>query len=145
MSIEIVWRQMISRCYDPENPKYPRYGARGIRVCDRWICRRLFIEDMGEKPDGMSLNRIDNDGDYTPENCEWATSMAQAQNRSSNRSLTFNGESHCITEWSRMVGIGRKTISKRLESGWTVEQALTTPVSKSKKPSEMKYEDRYLR
>ena len=145
MSSVTAWGQMISRCYDPKHPKYPRYGGRGIRVCDRWICRRLFIEDMGERPKGKSLDRIDNNGDYCPENCKWSSDVEQAHNRENNRNLTLNGESHCITEWSRITGIGRKTISKRLDSGWTISQALSTPVSKSRKPSEMRYEDRYIR
>lgn len=145
MSSNTVWMQMMSRCYDPNHPKYERYGGRGIRVCDRWICRRLFIEDMGERPDGKSLNRINNDGNYEPSNCEWADATQQAQNRSSNRNIEFNGESHCITQWERITGIHRKTIAKRLESGWPVEKALTIPASRSRKPSEAKCEDRYIR
>jgi hypothetical protein len=145
MSAITAWGQMIARCYDPEHPKYPRYGGRGIRVCDRWICRRLFLEDMGDRPEGNSLNRINNDGDYCPENCEWASYTDQAQNRHDNRNLAFNGQTACITEWSRKTGIKRKTIEKRLQSGWTIEQALTTPVSKSQKITERRYEDRYVR
>lgn len=76
----------------------------------------------------MTLNRIDNDGPYSPENCEWATYENQAKNRRDNRRLTMNGETHCITEWSRITGIRRETIRKRLSIGWTVEQALTLPI-----------------
>ncbi len=71
MSSNTAWGQMMSRCYDPAHPKYERYGGRGIRVCDRWICRRLFLEDMGERPAGMSLIRNSHEVDYCPENCQW--------------------------------------------------------------------------
>lgn len=132
MSSRTAWGQMIARCYDPENPKYKNYGARGIRVCDRWICYRLFLEDMGPRPDGKTLNRIDNDGNYDPGNCEWATYREQAQNRSDNCNITFNGETLCLTEWERRTGIYRKTIEKRLLLGWSIEDCLTKPVRKRK-------------
>jgi hypothetical protein len=145
MSSHTAWGQMIARCYDPKNPKYPSYGGRGIKVCDRWICRRLFVEDMGERPDGKTLNRINNDGDYSPENCEWATYSDQAQNRRDNRNITFNGETKCATEWERITGIKRKTLCKRLDYGWTVEKALTYPVSKSNRSLDNTHEDNYIR
>ena len=140
-----AWNQMISRCYDPQHRKYASYGGRGIRVCDRWLCRRLFLEDMGERPAGKTLNRIDNNGNYTPKNCEWATYTEQAQNMRSNREITHDGRTLCISEWARVTGIYRKTIAKRLSNGWTVSQALTTPVSKSQKPTEKPHDDRYVR
>lgn len=100
---------------------------------------------MGPRPNGKTLNRIDNDGNYCPENCEWATHVEQAQNKSDNRNIYFAGKTMCITAWERETGIYRKTIAKRLENGWTVEQALTTPVSRSQKPSDKRHEDRYIR
>ena len=118
---------MIARCYDPENHKYGSYGARGIRVCDRWICFRLFAEDVGNRPDGMTLNRIDNDGDYSPENCEWATYETQAQNRRDNSNLTFNGQTLCITEWARRLGVSREALRNRIQRGWSVEDAICRP------------------
>lgn len=133
MSSKTAWGQMISRCYDPNNHKYKSYGGRGIRVCDRWICRRLFIEDMGERPDGMTLNRIDNDGDYSPENCEWATYKEQSQNRRDNRRITFEGKTQCLTEWARQYGLNRTTLRRRLDSGWIIENALKTPITDSRK------------
>ena len=131
MSSRTAWGQMLARCYDPKNHKYSRYGGRGIRVCDRWICFRLFLEDMGERPKDMTLNRIDNDGDYSPENCEWATHKQQAQNRSGNRLLTFKEKTMCISQWAREVGMSRESISNRLKNGWSIEDALT--VSKGEK------------
>lgn len=132
MSSRTAWGQMIARCYDPKNHKYKSYGARGIRVCDRWICYRLFMEDMGERPQGKTLDRINNDGDYSPDNCRWATYSDQSQNRRDNNNITFNGQTKCLTEWERITGIYRKTIHKRLNSGWSIEDALTRPVQKSK-------------
>lgn len=129
MSLRTAWGQMIARCYDPEHHKYASYGARGIRVCDRWICFRLFAEDMGERPEGMTLNRIDNDGNYSPENCEWASHTEQNQNRRDNRNITFQGETLCVTEWARRLGMRRETLRKRLDLGWTVEQSMM-PVQK---------------
>ena len=128
MSLRTAWSQMISRCYDPDHIKYKNYGARGIRVCDRWICFRLFAEDMGSRPEGKTLNRKDNDGHYCPENCEWATPVEQAQNRTTNVKLTHDGKTLCVAEWSRTLGIPREALRNRLYRGWSVEEALTRPV-----------------
>jgi hypothetical protein len=133
MSAVTAWGQMIARCYDPQHHKYPRYGGRGIRVCDRWICRRLFVEDMGARPQNKTLNRIDNDGDYCPENCEWASYEIQSRNMSGNRLITYGGETKCVTDWAKLLGVSRRTLSKRFEQGWTVEAAFTVPVSASNK------------
>ena len=133
MSAKTAWGQMIARCYDPNHHKYASYGGRGIRVCDRWICRRLFLEDMGERPDGMTLNRIDNDGHYSPDNCEWASHTTQNQNRRDNRRITFNGQTKCLTEWASIYGLNRTTLRKRLDSGWSVELAITTPLTHERK------------
>ena len=127
MSTRTAWQQMIARCSAPENHRYGSYGARGIRVCDRWSCFRLFAEDVGNRPDGMTLNRIDNDGDYSPENCEWATYETQAQNRRDNSNLTFNGQTLCITEWARRLGVSREALRNRIQRGWSVEDAICRP------------------
>ena len=129
MSARTAWGQMIARCYDPTHPKYHRYGGRGIRVCDRWICRRLFLDDMGERPIGKTLNRVDNDGDYSPENCAWSSYDEQNQNRADNRNIEFGGETKCLTEWAKIFGLNRTTVRRRLDYGWTVEKALKTPPS----------------
>lgn len=130
MSLRTAWSQMIARCYDPKHHKFARYGARGIRVCDRWICYRLFAEDMGERPKGMTLNRINNDGNYSPDNCEWADATTQSQNRHDNRIVVYMGEALCITEWARSLGIRRETLRKRLDLGWDVERAFSEPLRK---------------
>lgn len=132
MSTRTAWQQMIARCYDPENYKYPSYGGRGIRVCDRWICFKLFAKDVGQRPDGMTLNRIDNDGPYSPENCEWATYYEQNQNRRDNNRVTFNGETHCVTEWARRLGVTREALRNRLSRGWSIDDAMTRPFRSGK-------------
>lgn len=120
---------MIARCYHPSCHKYPRYGGRGIKVCERWKSSyENFLSDMGERPEGCSLDRINNDGDYCPENCRWATARQQNRNRSDNRLLTINGETKTLPEWADAAGISRSTFKRRLEHGWTPEEALSTPL-----------------
>ena len=145
MSVRTAWGQMISGCFDPAHPKYPRYGGRGIRVCDRWLIMKYFIEDMGPRPHGMTISRIDNDGDYCPENCEWATTWQQALNRSDNRKLTHKGETKCLAEWARTTGIKRETISRRLQRGWPLDKALTHDPSESNTNARFHDENSYVR
>lgn len=120
---------MRARCLTPTCRDYPDYGGRGIKVCGGWSSFLSFLADMGEAPAGMTLNRIDNDGDYAPENCEWATPMQQANNRRSSTRVVFQGRTQTVMQWSREMGINRRTISARLRLGWPVERALTQPPS----------------
>ncbi len=124
-----VWRAMIQRCEKPTSAMYPHYGGRGIAVCERWRDSVVnFVSDMGRRPtDKHSLDRINNDGPYSPENCRWATVEEQIANTSVARLLTFNGETMTISGWSRRTGLGRFTIAQRLDRGWTVERALSAP------------------
>ncbi len=119
---------MIQRCENPNNPKYPRYGGRGILVCDKWHRFEEFFKDMGLKPEGKTIGRIDNDGHYEPANCEWQTDEEQARNRSNNRIVEFNGEKHLLVEWSEKMGIPHGALRQRLHRGWSVERALTEPL-----------------
>lgn len=114
----MVWKGIFSRCYNPTTKGYHRYGGRGIKVCERWRSFINFLDDMGERPEGMTLDRINNDGDYEPGNCRWATYQQQAQNKSTNVNITINGETHCLAEWSRRSGISDSVLRKRLNDGW---------------------------
>jgi hypothetical protein len=131
-----VYDTMLQRCYNPARSTYARYGGRGIVVCDRWRTSfRNFLADMGLRPSPTStLDRIDNDGAYSPENCRWADRRTQARNRSSNRLLEFQGVTRTLAEWSEITGLGRCTIAERIDaSGWDVAAALTTPVLRQRR------------
>lgn len=123
-----VWQAMKDRCYNTQNRHYRNYGARGITVSDRWLeSFNNFFEDMGERPfDGATLERVDNSKGYSKDNCKWATRHAQMANTRVSRLLTYNGETKCLTEWARGIGVDPKTLYYRLKQGWTLEKALTT-------------------
>ena len=125
-----LWLSMISRCHYSRNQAYPGYGGRGIVVCERWRTSfGNFLSDMGRRPSPQhSLDRFpDNNGNYEPGNVRWATRIEQAGNTRSTRHLTFRGETLCMSEWGRRLGLGFRLISSRLQKGWTVERALSTP------------------
>ncbi len=123
-----IWRGMKSRCNSPNNKSYPRYGGRGIKVCERWGDILNFIKDMHPRTSlKHSIDRIDNDGDYTPENCRWATWEEQNRNSRSNVNITFGGKTMCRAEWSREVGISYKCLVYRL-SRWPLKKAMTQKV-----------------
>lgn len=126
----VSWRGMIQRCEDENCPIYLYYGGRGIRVCDRWRHSfELFLSDVGRKPTrNLTLERIDNNKDYEPGNCRWATRKDQARNTRSNRLLTCNGETKTLAEWAERLGCCHGTIHYRLIRGWSVQSAVTTPV-----------------
>jgi len=120
------WAAMLYRCQDPNNGYY---GGRGIAVCDRWReSFENFYADMGDKPEGLSLDRIDNDGNYEPGNCRWATRTEQCNNQRSNRMLVLDGRSQTLAEWSKELGVNVSAIRRRLIRGWSIKDALTTPV-----------------
>lgn len=124
-----VWCQMRARCQDPDNPAYHRYGGRGITVCERWERFDLFLSDMGDKPaPGLTIDRMDNDGPYSPDNCRWATRTEQARNRRSTVLVEFDGQSLTLSEWSKQLGIDRALLHARIHQlGWPIRKALTTP------------------
>lgn len=125
-----AWRQMRSRCYDSNMNGYENYGGRGISVCDRWIDSfENFLADMGRKPSPKhSLDRINNDGNYEPSNCRWASKLEQDNNRRTNRFLELNGKRMTLAQWARSLNINVVSLSSRLRKGWSVEKALTTPI-----------------
>lgn len=110
------WKSMHDRCLLESHKSYDRYST--VKICDRWLHSfDSFYADMGERPKGKTLDRIDNEGDYTPENCRWATSRQQARNRRGNRKISYNGKTLTIAEWSDVIGVKATTISKRISSG----------------------------
>lgn len=122
---------MKQRCYNRAYTQYKDYGMRGIKVCDRWLGPEgftNFLKDMGARPDGCSLDRIDNNGGYSPENCKWSTRTEQANNTRSNHLLEYNGEKHTISEWSRIKSFPPFLLYNRIMiNAWTPEKALNTP------------------
>lgn len=119
-----AWVNMRLRCLKPSDKVYYRYGGRGIKICKRWMKYKNSIKDMGPCPEGLSLERIDNDRHYTKKNCCWASKKAQCNNRSTNRKITFKGETHNIGEWTRILGVGKNTIRRRLEKGHPIDTPL---------------------
>ena len=121
---------MKGRCTNPNYPHYPNYGGRGILVCDRWLeSFENFLKDMGEAPVEMSLDRIDNDGDYSPENCRWATRSEQQNNKRNTQMLTAFGKTQSIKDWSAEMGLTVQLIRNRIKlHQWPVEKALTSPL-----------------
>ncbi len=119
---------MRDRCNNPNNRAFKNYGARGIKVCPRWNDYRNFIRDMGPKPSPKhTIERKDVNGDYTPENCVWATHAEQNRNRRSTKFLTYKGETLTHTEWSKRVGLSKNTIGRRRAAGWSVDDILSLP------------------
>lgn len=123
-SIYRLWSMMLDRCRNPQNKRYARYGGRGITVCELWYNFENFYDDMGERPVGKTLNRINNDGPYSPDNCEWASLKTQARNKSTNKLLTHEGKTQSLAAWAEELGIKRQTLSTRLYRGWSVRSAL---------------------
>lgn len=125
-----IWNNMIQRCTNANIPNYKDYGGRGIKVCDQWLNSfEAFLEDMGEKPEGLTLERIDNSKGYEPDNCRWATRTEQARNRRSNRMLTWAGKTQCVTAWAEELGLPKTTMMARLRCGWSTKRIFTTPAS----------------
>lgn len=127
------WQSMKARCLRPTAHAYERYGGRGISICAAWIDSfETFLHDMGERPPNTSLDRIDVNGHYEPNNCRWASRKQQTANQrvASNATLIeFNGETQRVAEWARRFQIDDATLRYRLSNGWPVEAALTTPPS----------------
>lgn len=134
------WAGMLKRCRDKANNRYKRYGGRGITVCQSWQTFDNFLADMGERPDGMSIDRIDNDGHYSCGTCEecirlgrtfngqWIPRSDQQKKTSKTIYLTVNGVEKCVSDWCKLYNIQRTTLHARLKAGWDAERAVTTPV-----------------
>jgi len=122
-----VWRTWIgmhNRCYRPSKDRYPQYGGRGIKVCERWHLFENFYEDMGDSPDGMSIERIEVDGDYCKENCKWATPMEQGANKTNTIMVSLHGKLYPFAALVKLSGIKQATAYARIKTyGWTGERA----------------------
>ena len=131
-----TWCGIIKRTTNPNASNYPAYGGRGITICERWKNSfENFVADMGEKPSReLSIERINNDGNYEPSNCIWASRGEQSRNTSRSRLITFNGKTMCLTDWAELIGINPRTLSERLAK-WTKERALNTPSNRRKAPT----------
>lgn len=122
------WANMLQRCSNPKRNDFKNYGGRGITVCSRWLKFDNFLSDMGEKPNSMTLHRIDNDGPYSPENCAWATHLIQNRNKRSNRVFHIAGLVGCMSELCEHFGISIQTVSSRIHrQGWPEDKAFLTP------------------
>jgi hypothetical protein len=129
-----IWSDMKKRCFKPNTTGYIHWGGRGISVCHEWLEYKSFYDwaiSNGYK-DFLTIERVDNDGNYEPDNCKWITKGEQSRNTTRNHKVTFNKETMTLSEWSRKMGMSASTLRFRLIHGWSVEKALTTPVRKGK-------------
>ena len=128
-----TWAQMHHRCNNPNSQNYKNYGGRGIKVCKKWWKFEGFLQDMGERPLNMSIDRIDNDGHYCKKNCQWSTAKGQARNRKTNRLFTIDGITKCLAEWCEIYQKSYHKVWYRIHRGWTPEEALELVPRKKKK------------
>lgn len=125
------WRSMKLRCLNKNAPAYSRYGGIGIKICKQWINSfETFYKDMGPRPIGKSLERINNKKGYYPNNCKWATRKEQQNNTRTNRFITYKGETLTITQWENKLNFATDRLYIRLKLGWPIEKALTQPIRK---------------
>lgn len=122
------WANMVQRCCNQNNQRYADYGGRGIKICQSWRASfKNFLHDMGEMRKGMTIDRIDNDGDYEPSNCRWASREEQDSNKSSNRIIEFSGERLTLTQWAKKINIKPSSLRSRLRV-WSIEESLSRPI-----------------
>lgn len=127
-SVYHSWAAMLQRCRNPNNKDFPRYGGRGITVCERWLNIENFYADMGDKPSHHSIDRIDNNLGYSPENCRWATRIEQGNNLRNNYLITAGCITLTINQWATELSMSRGAIVNRLGKGWTPEKTFSTPL-----------------
>ena len=126
-----IWFDMKRRCYQKQNKRWSKYGGRGIKVCDEWRNNfQAFFDWSLENgyADHLTIDRIDMNGHYTPENCRWADKFQQANNRSNNHYITYRGKTKTMMEWSKYLNMNYSTLRQRINSGWSVEEAFEKPV-----------------
>lgn len=121
-----VWKAMIRRCSDPADKSYENYGGRGITVCEEWLDFNVFLSDMGPRPDGMTLERRDNNCGYSASNCRWESRKAQCRNKRSNRLITYQGETMCLLDWGNRLGFSDSFLRRRMDvQKMSFEEAIT--------------------
>ena len=128
-----IWFDMKRRCYQTQNKRYNRYGAKGISVCAEWVNNFQAFFDWSLQngyDDKLTLDRIDMRGDYCPSNCRWADAITQANNRSNNHFITYKNETKTMMEWSRLLGINYSTIRQRVRQGWDVDKVFEAPIGR---------------
>ena len=127
-----IWTGIKRRCTNPNAKDYPCYGGRGITVCDRWMHSfENFLSDMGVRPEGLQIDRIDNEKGYSKENCRWVTAKVNCNNRRCNR-IEYNGNNLTVAEWSDRLNITTGTLRKRLKSGWSIDKIMNTGLGETK-------------
>lgn len=119
-----IWSQIKNRCLNKNNQYYHRYGGRGITISSDWLIFENFLKDIGEIPHKLSIDRIDNNGNYCKDNCRLVSMKIQQNNRSSNKVITYDGKTKTMSEWSDFIGINYKTLKARIRNGWKLERAL---------------------
>ena len=124
-----IWSMMKQRCGNPRAANYTLYGGRGIMVCARWKSYDLFLLDLGHPPEGMTLDRIDPEGDYTPENCRWATISEQNNNKRNCVFIEFKGERRTVAQWAKQLGVRRDIIEHRIKAGYPLDKVLTSALT----------------
>jgi hypothetical protein len=129
-----IWLNMLARCENPAHKSFRVYAGQGITVCEEWHDYEVFIRDMGEPPDGFTLDRVNNSLGYSASNCRWATPRQQAQNRRDNVLHTLNGVTLCVAEWARRAGMRPSTLQIRLRNGWPFEVAISKPLRSRNAP-----------
>ena len=128
------WLGMKHRCLHPKTINYKDYGGRGITICEKWLDFEGFYEDMHKTyKEGLTIDRIDNNGNYCPENCRWSTRAEQANNRNYNIKITYNNETHTALEWARIYGIRPGTFYGRIYLGWDIDDLFNRPIQKHKR------------
>lgn len=128
----IAWHDMLQRCNNPKDEIYKYYGARGIKVCNRWLEFKNFLEDVGEIPKSLTLDRIDNNKGYYPENCKLSTMKEQSRNKRSNVNISYDGKTWCLNDLAKKHNVHKDTLRYRLKIGLSIEEALTPPTEKGK-------------
>lgn len=129
-----AWHNIRTRCLNPNHPSWHNYGGRGISFCERWESFENFLLDMGEPPPGMSIERVENELGYSPDNCRWATPKEQARNMRTCRTISYRGETLCLSAWAEKTGLSLATISRRFNCGWSVERILSRYGCRARRP-----------